>query len=232
MNASDFSRRAVGDWWLHRRGSRIPVWGCNTRTRRRDASLLPILGVVTLVAAASNDSLSAPPADDIVCHISAGAVQSIVDAAFPMDFEGVKNIETTAFGIKVATDAPWKVTVDAPVIGLTAEDQAFRARVSGKAKGFPTAGSVKGKLAITYDEGKKAVVVKVIEAYYPVSAGPLSFMLNVTDDIPEFVIPLALPNIELVIRDRKVQLETEPKIQCVDGAIVVTSELRCTRAGR
>lgn len=175
--------------------------------------------------------------DDIVCRISEHAVQSIVDAAFPMDFSGIKKIEATVLGVKVVTEAPWKVTVESPKIALRGGEQTFRARVRGQAANVPTAGDVKGKLAISYDQLNKNVVVKVVEAYYPVSVGPLPpFTLDVTDDIPLFLIPLALPDIELVIRDRKVSLQTEPSLECVDGAIVVRSELRCTpspkRAGR
>jgi hypothetical protein len=64
-----------------------------------------------------------------------------------------------------------------------------------------------------------------------VAAGPLNFTLDVTEDIPEFIIPLALPDIDLDIRGGRVKLSTEPMLTCTDGAIVVTSELICRPSG-
>lgn len=174
------------------------------------------IGIARAAAAESDE--------DIVCRISENAVQKIVNAAFPMTFEGTKEIKA-AFGVKV--DAPYKVKVDAPKIDLREDEQAFEARVAGQAKGFPTTGKVKGKLVISYDQDRKSVIVRVVEAFYPVAAGPLNFTLDVTEDIPEFIIPLALPDIDLDIRGGRVKLSTEPTLTCTDGAIVVTSEMIC-----
>lgn len=197
--------------------------------RHCDRVLLATMAAVTMVGIGITRAAAAEADEDIVCRISERAVQKIVDAAFPMDFKGTKEIKAV-FGVKV--DASYKVKVDDAKIDLREDEQAFTARVAGQAKGFPTAGKVNGRLVISYDQDKKAVIVRVVEAFYPVAAGPLNFTLDVTEDIPEFIIPLALPDIDLDIRGGRVKLSTEPMLTCTDGAIVVTSELICRSSGR
>jgi hypothetical protein len=196
--------------------------------RHFDRVLLATMAAVTMVGNGITRAAAAEADEDIVCRISQRAVQKIVDAAFPMDFKGTKEIKAP-FGVKV--DASYKVKVDDAKIDLREDEQAFTARVAGQAKGFPTAGKVNGKLVISYDQDRKSVIVRVVEAFYPVAAGPLNFTLDVTEDIPEFIIPLALPDIDLDIRGGRVKLSTEPMLTCTDGAIVVTSELICRPSG-
>jgi hypothetical protein len=168
-------------------------------------------------------------AADVVCRLSEKAVQQFADVVFPMQVSGSKKISALPLGGGfggLGGEVRWTADVSKPVIKITAAERTFTATVKANASGITWTGEVKGTLDIDYDAKDKVLVVRVRDAIVPLSVGPVSVPIDVSQEVPTFRFSVALPEITIPERRRIVRVDADPEIRYEDGAVVVSSDVK------
>jgi hypothetical protein len=181
-----------------------------------------------VVAGGLLSATSATRAADVFCRISEKAVQQFADLVFPMQVSGAKKIGSLPLGGLggLGGEVRWTADVSKPVIRITAAERTFTATVKANAGGITWSGEVKGTLDIAYDSKGKALVVRVRDAIVPLSVGPVSVPIDVSQEVPTFRFSVALPEITIPEKRRVVRVEADPDIRFEDGAVVVSSDVK------
>lgn len=165
---------------------------------------------------------------EVVCRVSEKAVQRFADLVFPMQVSGTKKVASLPLGGGLGGlggEIGWTAEVTKPVIRITAAERTFVASIKAKAGGVTWAGEVKGKLDINYDPKAQVLIIRVRDAVAPLSIGPLSVPVDVSEEVPTFRFSVALPEIMIPEKRSVVQVEANPEIRFEDGAVVVSSDV-------
>jgi len=165
---------------------------------------------------------------EVVCRVSENAVQRFADIVFPMQVSGTKKVASLPLGGGLGGlggEIRWTAEVTKPVIRITAAERTFVASVKANAGGVTWAGEVRGKLDINYDPKAKVLVIRVRDAIAPLSIGPLSVPVDVSEEVPTFRFSVALPEIMIPEKRSVVRVEANPEIRFEDGAVVVSSDV-------
>jgi len=166
--------------------------------------------------------------ESITCRIEQEVVQQFSDAVFPMVMAGKKRVSVQVLGASVSQDIPWKATVTRPVITISADSQAFSADVKVDSVAASWQGKVNGRLVISYDEKRNAVVIHVADAIVPVTVGPLTLEIDVSKEVPDLPFQVMVPEMSIPFRGKKIRVETRPHIEFEESAIVVKTDVTFT----
>ena len=169
-------------------------------------------------------AMSEARAEDVECRISQQAVQRFAGVVFPMEIAGTKKIAGQALGASLMGDVKWTAVVSNPVITVSKDVQRFKAAVTARAAGITWSGDVEGSLDIRYDKKRSALVVQVRNAVAPINAGIVKFDLDISEDVPEFVFSVAMPEVTIPERRQVVRVKAEPVIDFEDGALVMRTD--------
>lgn len=168
-------------------------------------------------------------AADVVCRLSEKAVQQFADLVFPMQVSGTKKISSLPLGGALGGlggEVRWTADVSKPSIKITPGERTFRATVKANAGGITWTGEVKGTLDIDYDARAKVLVVRVRDAIVPLSVGPVSVPIDVSQEVPTFRFSVALPEITIPEKRQVILVDANPDIRYEDGAVVISSDVR------
>lgn len=164
-------------------------------------------------------------AENITCRIEQDAVQLFSDAVFPLVLTGNKRVTVEILGAAVWQEVPWKATVSKPVITINQESQTFSADVKVESVAAFWEGKVAGRLVISYDQKKSAVVIHVADAIVPVTVGPIALEIDVSKEVPDLPFQVMMPQLTIPFRNKKIRVQTKPQIEFEDGAIVVKTDV-------
>ena len=166
--------------------------------------------------------------ENITCRLEQEVVQQFSDAVFPMVMAGKKRVSVQVLGASVSQDIPWKATITRPVITISADSQAFSADVKVDSVAASWQGKVNGRLVISYDEKRNAVVIHVADAIVPVTVGPITLEIDVSKEVPDLPFQVMVPEMSIPFRGKKIRVETRPHIEFEDSAIVVKTDVAFT----
>ena len=167
--------------------------------------------------------------ENITCRIEQKVVQQFSDTVFPMVMTGKKRVAVKVLGAAVSQDIPWKATISNPIITINADSQTFVADVKVDSLSASWKGEVNGHLIISYDEKRNAVIIHVADAIVPVTVGPLTLEIDVSEEVPELPFQIMVPEMSIPFRDKIIRVKTtKPRIEFEDSAIVVKTDVEFT----
>jgi hypothetical protein len=164
-------------------------------------------------------------AREVECRISQQAVQRFAEVVFPMEIAGTKKLSGQALGASLMGDVKWTAVVSKPVITLNKSKRRFKAAVTARAAGVTWSGDVEGSLDIRFDAKQSSLVVGVSDTVVPINAGFVTFDLDISEDVPEFVFSVAMPEVTIPEKRQVVRVKAEPAIAFEDGAVVLRTDL-------
>jgi hypothetical protein len=179
----------------------------------------PSLAVMPLPACLAKEQ------GELVVRVSDAVIKAFCEEICPLTMSGTKRGGIKVLGQEVNQEIPWTVTVEDPRITITPKRQTFVAKAFAKssaAPGVSWSDDISGDLDVSYDADRKAVIVRAADVIAKVAVGPLKLDVDVSDDIPEFVFPLNIPDIDMPNQRKSIAVAIDPEISFAEDAIVVT----------